>query len=102
MSWRHILTSAKPSGEKTLDELIRDLESQVDRLEEGKLTVDESIKAYMEGMNTAIKCKSMLDAMNQKVTLAREKARRAMEDVKVQDDSDNADPQSKQDDEVPW
>lgn len=75
------MASAKPSEGKTLDELIRELESQVEKLEGGNMTVDESIKAYMEGMSTAVKCKSMLDEMNQKVTIAREKARKAMEDA---------------------
>ncbi len=74
------MASAKPQ-EKTLDELIRELESQVERLEGGNMTVDESIKAYMEGMSTAVKCKAMLDEMTQKVTIAREKARKAMEEA---------------------
>ena len=57
------MASAKPSKEKTLDELIRELESQVEKLEGGNMTVDESIKAYMEGMSTAVKCKAMLEEM---------------------------------------
>ncbi|GEM_PF-5935694 len=82
------MASAKPSKEKTLDELIRELESQVEKLEGGNMTVDESIKAYMEGMSTAVKCKAMLDEMSQKVTIAREKARKAMEDAPAQDGQD--------------
>lgn len=78
------MASAKPSKEKTLDDLIRELESQVEKLEGGNMTVDESIKAYMEGMSTAVKCKAMLDEMSQKVTIAREKARKAMEDAPAQ------------------
>ena len=54
----------------------------------GNMTVDESIKAYMEGMSTAVKCKPMLDEMSQKVTIAREKARKAMEDAPAQDGQD--------------
>ena len=82
------MASAKPSKEKTLDELIRELESQVEKLEGGNMTVDESINAYMEGMSTAVKCKAMLDEMSQKVTIAREKARKAMEDAPAQDGQD--------------
>lgn len=48
------------------------LEESVRRLEEGGLTLDQSIALYEEGMQLATACQGLLDAAELRVTTLRE------------------------------
>ena len=50
-----------PTEELTFEEAFRQLEEMVRRLEEGDLTLDESIALYERGMKLAALCGEMLD-----------------------------------------
>jgi exodeoxyribonuclease VII small subunit len=48
-------------GELSFEEAYRELEAAVRRLEEGSLTLDESIALYERGMRLARRCQAALD-----------------------------------------
>lgn len=47
---------------KTFEELLLELNSVVEQLESGKLTLEESVEVYQKGMALSIECKKRLDA----------------------------------------
>lgn len=50
---------------KTFEQLLKELQEIVNKLESGKLTLEESVNAYQEGMNLSLECKKRLeDAKN--------------------------------------
>lgn len=63
--------SAKKDQE-SFEELYRRLEETVGRLEQGGLSLEESLKLYEEGMALARRCQGLLDAAEQRITRLRE------------------------------
>lgn len=64
----------------SLEQGLVELESLVQKLEAGQMSIDEAIDAYSKGMKLAASCKKTLDTMVQKITVARDEARRVMEE----------------------
>lgn len=48
-------------SEKSFEANLAELKKIVEELESGKLSLDESIKAYQKGIELSNKCKTMLD-----------------------------------------
>ncbi|MBR6517833.1 MAG: exodeoxyribonuclease VII small subunit [Bacilli bacterium] len=46
----------------TFEELLKELNSVVELLESGKLSLEESVEVYQKGMALSIECKKRLDA----------------------------------------
>lgn len=45
----------------TFEQLLQKLQEIVDRLESGKLSLEESVQQYQEGMALSLECKKRLD-----------------------------------------
>lgn len=69
---------ANENGLKSLDENLRQLEQLVSSLNDTNLSIDEAIARYSEGMNLAIECRKSMNEMSRKVTLVRQQAMQAM------------------------
>lgn len=75
-----------PKGNmSSLEQGLVELESLVQKLESGQMGIDEAIDAYSKGMKLAVSCKKSLDSMVQKITVARDEARRVMEEGGAED-----------------
>ena len=46
---------------KTFEELLKELQEVVSNLESGKLTLEESVKAYQHWMDLSLECKKRLE-----------------------------------------
>lgn len=46
---------------KTFEQLLAELQEVVANLESGKLTLEESVKAYQQGMELSLECKKRLE-----------------------------------------
>ena len=49
----------------TFEELLNKLQQTVESLESGKLSLEESVKKYQEGINLSLECKKRLDEPKQ-------------------------------------
>ena len=63
--------SAKKAQE-SFEDLYRRLEEAVGKLEQGGLSLEESLKLYEEGMALARRCQALLEAAEQRSTRLRE------------------------------
>jgi exodeoxyribonuclease VII small subunit len=54
---------------KTFEENMAELESVVESLGEGDITLDESLKLFEKGIKLSNACQNMLDKAEQKVTV---------------------------------
>ena len=88
---------APPKSKQTFEELYRQLEEKVALLEQGGLSLDDSLAAYEDAVGLAQKCQQMLDGAELRITKLREtiangnKAFEAEEDELVPiDDEDEA------------
>jgi len=63
---------ATGKGKESFEELYRRLEETVAKLEEGGLTLNQSLALYEEGMALAQRCQEMLDAAELKVKRLKE------------------------------
>ena len=63
---------AAPKAKPTFEELYRQLEEQVARLEQGGLSLDDSLAAYEEAVLLAQRCQQMLDEAELKITTLRD------------------------------
>jgi exodeoxyribonuclease VII small subunit len=63
---------AKETKAETFEQTYARLEETVGKLEQGGLTLEESIALYEEGMTLARKCQEMLDSAEQKITKLKE------------------------------
>jgi exodeoxyribonuclease VII small subunit len=57
----------KKKGNILFEDYLRKLEKIVNQLEEGKLTLDESVKIYEEGMDISKLCLDKLNKTKQKI-----------------------------------
>lgn len=46
---------------KSFEELLQELQTIVEKLESGKLSLEESVELYQKGMNLSLECKKRLD-----------------------------------------
>src|SRR2546422_6995888 len=63
---------ASKKAEEGFEALYRQLEETVSRLEEGGLTLDESLSAYESGMKLARRCQDLLQQAELRVTKLQE------------------------------
>ncbi len=63
---------ASKRGEEGFESLYRRLEETVARLEDGNLTLDESLSLYEEGMKLARRCQELLQKAELRVTQLQE------------------------------
>lgn len=61
------MKTKKKSEEISFEEYLKKLESIVQQLEEGELTLDESVKLYEEGMSISKLCLDKLNKTKQKI-----------------------------------
>lgn len=64
--------AAKPDHSPAYEELVAKLETAVERLESGGLTLEEALAAYEEGTALAAQCQRLLDTAEQKIRELRE------------------------------
>ena len=55
--------------ELTFEEAIADLEKIVNELENGKLTLDESVKKFEKGMQLSKRCNEILEKAEKEITI---------------------------------
>lgn len=67
--------------EPSLKERLGELERLVAALENGQMSIDEAIAAYGKGMELVLSCRKSLDEMTQKVTFARQKVQKQLEEA---------------------
>jgi len=63
---------AKEAKAETFEQIYAKLEESVGKLEQGGLTLEQSIALYEEGMTLARRCQEMLDAAELKITKLKE------------------------------
>lgn len=66
--------------EKSFEEAINELEKIVAELENGELTLDESMKKFEEGMKTSKYCTDILDKAEKKIVTVLEKNSQIVEE----------------------
>jgi exodeoxyribonuclease VII small subunit len=66
------MASKKPAGKEDFESVYKRLEETVARLEDGGLTLDESLALYEEGMKLARRCQELLQQAELKVTKLQE------------------------------
>jgi exodeoxyribonuclease VII small subunit len=78
------MPSAKSKA--TFEELYRQLEEKVALLEQGGLSLDDSLAAYEEAVGLAQKCQQMLDGADLRITKLRETIAAGGEAFEAEDD----------------
>ena len=63
---------AAPKAKVSFEELYRQLEEQVARLEQGGLSLDDSLAAYEEAVVLAQRCQEMLEQAELRITKLRD------------------------------
>jgi len=63
---------AKRDGQPPFEELYKNLEDTVEKLEKGGLPLEQSIALYEEGMALAKRCQEVLDKAELRITKLRE------------------------------
>ena len=66
----------------TFEEAIKNLENIVNELETGKLTLDESVKKFEEGIILSKHCNEMLESAEKQITVLIENSDGEMEEKK--------------------
>lgn len=52
----------------TFEQMIKELENIVEKMEKGEVSLDKSIELYEKGTDLAVKCNEILDKAEQKIT----------------------------------
>lgn len=55
--------------EKTFEELMEELEEITNKLEKEKLSLDESVKLFEEGMNISKECNEKLESAEKRISI---------------------------------
>ncbi len=63
---------AAPKQRQTFEDLYRQLEEKVSRLEQGGLSLDDSLSTYEEAVSLAQRCQKILDQAELRITRLRE------------------------------
>jgi exodeoxyribonuclease VII small subunit len=63
---------AAPKSKQSFEELYRQLEEKVGLLEQGGLSLDDSLTAYEEAVALAQKCQQLLDGAELRITRLKE------------------------------
>jgi exodeoxyribonuclease VII small subunit len=75
-----------PRSKPTFEELYRQLEEKVALLEQGGLSLDDSLAAYEDAVGLAQKCQQMLDGAELRITKLRETIAAGGEAFEAEDD----------------
>jgi exodeoxyribonuclease VII small subunit len=86
------MASKKTSAKEDFETLYKRLEETVSRLEEGGLTLDQSIELYEEGMKLAKRCQELLRDADLKVTKLQEEFASLREAAEVYETGDDEAP----------
>jgi exodeoxyribonuclease VII small subunit len=83
------------------EEHLTQLETVVERLERGELTLDESVRLFEEGMNLSSACKTELEQAEGRVQVLVEGKGGAMQvaDMELDEDEDDANAEIGEDEE---
>jgi exodeoxyribonuclease VII small subunit len=73
-------------SKQSFEELYRQLEEKVSLLEQGGLSLDDSLAAYEEAVGLAQRCQQMLDGAELRITRLRETIARSGEAFVAEDD----------------
>jgi exodeoxyribonuclease VII small subunit len=65
---------AESPAESTFEQLLERLEAAVGQLEEGELSLDESLKQYVEAVEIYRRCRRMLEEAQQRIEVLLEDA----------------------------
>lgn len=62
-------TAAEPEGEEaiTFEQAVEELQALIDRIEQGEIGLEESVKAYQRGVQLLKRCRSVLDVAEQEI-----------------------------------
>jgi exodeoxyribonuclease VII small subunit len=77
---------APPKSKPTFEELYRQLEEKVALLEQGGLSLDDSLAAYEDAVGLAQKCQQMLDGAELRITKLRETIANGNEAFEAEED----------------
>lgn len=81
--------SADKDNEPAFEELLAEAETLAEKMEEGGLTLDESIKAYEKGVENLRRCADLLRGAEEKVKVLLEKnGAFRLEELDAEDDAD--------------
>ena len=72
--------------EKSFEEMMQALENISSELESGKLTLDESVKKFEEGMEISKECSKILENAEKKITILTKKDNDEIEEDKFEND----------------
>ena len=75
-----------PKSKQSFEELYRQLEEKVGLLEQGGLSLDDSLAAYEDAAGLAQKCQQMLDGAELRITKLRATIAAGAESVEAEDE----------------
>lgn len=82
-------TKKAATTEPTFETSLEELESIVRRMENGDLSLDESLDLFERGVTLARRCRERLDAAERRVEMLVKGAGGALEPVPFEDDDDD-------------
>ena len=75
-----------PKSKQSFEELYRQLEEKVGLLEQGGLSLDDSLAAYEDAVGLAQRCQQMLDGAELRITKLRATIAAGAESVEAEDE----------------
>ncbi len=72
--------------ERSFEEMMQTLENISSELESGKLTLDESVKKFEEGMEISKECSKILENAEKRITILTKKDNDEIEEDKFEND----------------
>jgi exodeoxyribonuclease VII small subunit len=75
-----------PKSKQSFEELYRQLEEKVSLLEQGGLSLDDSLAAYEDAVGLAQRCQKMLDGAELRITKLRETIASGAESFAAEDE----------------
>lgn len=85
-------TAANKAENTGFEELLAEAEALAEKMEDGGLTLDESIKAYEKGVENLRRCSELLKTAEERVKLLLEKdGAFSLRDLEESDDDDDDD-----------
>ncbi len=80
------MSKSKPSFEQQIAEL----ESIVDAMEQGDLSLEDALKQFEQGVKLTKNCQALLDSARQKIQILSEQ--QELNDFQMDEDADDSDP----------
>ena len=73
------------SGKKKFEDAISELETIVDKLEKGELSLDESIEYFQKGIELSKYCSKKLDEVEKKISILTENEQGELKEEVIED-----------------